>query len=188
MKNIAIFASGSGSNAENIIDFFQNSDEIQVKLIVSNKADAYVLQRAKSKGIPALTITREMFYHSTDVINILDVLKIDLIVLAGFLWLVPESLVNAFETKIINIHPALLPNYGGKGMYGKKVHEAVKANGEKETGITIHYVNEAYDEGNIVAQFSCELSEMDTVDDIASKIHDLEMIHFPEVIATILEA
>ncbi len=186
MKKIAIFASGSGSNAENIIEFFKNSDQVVVKLIVSNKADAFVLQRAKKHKVPALTITRDMLYQSTELIDILKVLEIDLIVLAGFLWLIPASLVQSFPNKMINVHPALLPKFGGKGMYGRHVHEAVKEKQEKETGITIHYVNEHYDEGNIIKQFSCSLNEEDSVDDIAAKIHSLEMAHFPEVIQSLL--
>lgn len=187
MKRIAIFASGSGSNAENIAKYFEEDTDVEVCLIVSNKADAYVFQRAKNLRIPFLYITRDQLYNSSDVINILQSLSIDLIVLAGFLWLVPASLVKSFPKKIINVHPALLPKYGGKGMYGNYVHAAVKANRELETGITIHYVNEEYDEGAIIFQARVPLSQEDQVEDIALKIHGLEFEHFPKVIKNVLK-
>lgn len=186
MKKIAIFASGGGTNAENIYKYFAENVNVEVSLIVASKADAFVLERAKNLKVPALTLTRSMFYKSNDLIKILKVLEIDLVVLAGFLWLVPENLIANFPNQIINVHPALLPKYGGKGMYGQHVHKAVKANQDKESGITIHYVNKAYDEGNIIHQATCELAESDSPDDIAAKIHKLEFYHFPRVIEKLL--
>jgi len=186
MKRIAIFASGSGSNAENIAQYFRLNDQVEISIIVSNKTNAFVHQRAKKLGIPSLTITRNMFYKTDQLINILQCLEIDLIVLAGFLWLVPEQLISSFPSQIINVHPALLPKYGGKGMYGQHVHEAVKANGDKETGITIHYVNPKYDEGQIIHQSKCTLTLTDTVEDITKKIHALEFEYFPKVIESLL--
>jgi len=186
MKKIAIFASGSGSNAENIAKYFKNKD-VEISLILSNKKDAYVLERAKNLFIPSFVFNRADFYESDSVIKELQKHNIDLVVLAGFLWLIPENLITAFPDKIINIHPALLPNYGGKGMYGMNVHHAVKAAGEKESGITIHFVNENYDEGAIISQHKVALSSTDSADDIAGKIHTLEYEFFPLAIEQVLE-
>lgn len=182
MRNLAIFASGSGSNAENIINFFMQHEDICVKLVLSNKKDAYVHKRAKSLNVTSLTFTREQFYDSLHVVDLLKDNSIDGIVLAGFLWLVPNSLIRAFPNKIINIHPALLPKYGGKGMYGMNVHKSVIENGESESGITIHYVNEEYDEGKILFTAKCTVTPDDTPESLAEKIHLLEYKYFPVVI------
>lgn len=185
-KKIAVFASGSGTNAEKIFQFFQEHHQAEVSLLCCNKKNAFVLERAERFGIPTLTFNRSQFYDSTEIVNRLKEENIDLIVLAGFMWLVPESLVAQFPNQITNIHPALLPKYGGKGMYGMHVHEAVKAAGEKETGITIHYVNEHYDEGAIIAQFSCQLAPTDGPSDIAKKVQILEHENYPKVIENLV--
>ena len=186
MNNIAVFASGSGTNAENLIRFFRPKPGIDIKLILSNKPDAKVLERARNHNIDHFVFTREQFYQSEDVLQKLKQYEINFIALAGFLWLVPEYLIHAYPDKIVNIHPALLPKYGGKGMYGSKVHEAVIANSEKESGITIHYVNERYDEGNIIFQAVCPIEEDDTPESLASVIHELEYRHYPEVIEQLI--
>jgi phosphoribosylglycinamide formyltransferase-1 len=183
---IAVFASGRGSNTQNIIDVFKDKD-IEVALIVSNNPDAGVLEVAKSNNIPYLIIDRNDLYNSSDFVKYLIEKDFDLIVLAGFLWLIPKELVIYFKNKIINIHPALLPKYGGKGMYGMKVHQAVKNAGERNSGITIHYVNENFDEGNIIFQAKTEINVSDKPEDIANKIHLLEYRYFPEVIEKILK-
>ena len=182
MTNIAIFASGRGSNARNIIDYFNNHRSISVELIVSNKETAPVLNIGKQANIDNIVINRADFYQSTALLDFLQKKQIDFIVLAGFLWLIPSYLVSAYNNRIVNIHPALLPKYGGKGMYGMNVHNAVFAAKEPETGITIHYVNEHYDEGNIIFQASCALDSTDTPETIAGKIHQLEQAHFPRII------
>lgn len=182
MKKIAIFASGSGSNAENIIRFFENDPRNRVSLVLCNKPDAYVLERAKRLGVPALVFNREQFYHSDLILDRLKAEAVDLIVLAGFLWKVPANLLAAYPDRIINIHPALLPKFGGKGMYGEHVHEAVIAAGEKESGITIHHVNDCYDEGAAIFQATCPVLPDDTPDTLAAKVHALEYAHFPRVI------
>lgn len=187
VKNIAIFASGSGSNAENIILFFKNSAFFTFPIIISNKQDAYVHERAKALRIPSVTFAKDDFSKPDKILQLLKSYHIDYIVLAGFLLKVPSEIIQAFPNKIINIHPALLPKYGGKGMYGHHVHEAVKAAGEKESGITIHYVNENYDEGNIIFQAKCRIDENDTPDDIAEKVHELEYSFFPKVIEEVFE-
>lgn len=186
MKKIAIFASGSGSNAENIANYFKGNNDLEISLILSNKKDAYVLERAKNLEIPSLIFNKKQFAESDEIVTTLQEKEIDLIVLAGFLWLIPANLIQAFPNKIVNIHPALLPNYGGKGMYGMKVHEAIVANQEKETGITIHFVNEKYDEGKTIFQATCEVLTNDTAEDVAKKIHQLEYEHFPKVIDKLL--
>jgi len=183
--NIAVLASGSGSNAENIIKYFKNSEKITVKLIISNKSDAYVLERAKNLNVKSIFLNKDELANQNTMLNLLSDHKIDLIVLAGYLKLIPEFLIDAFPNRIINIHPALLPKYGGKGMYGMNVHKAVVENKETETGISIHYVNAKYDDGNIIAQFNCKLDKNDTAEDVAAKIHILEMENFPKVIETI---
>ena len=182
MKRIALFASGSGTNVENIANYFIDNTEIEIALVLSNKRNAFVLQRAKNMNIPSIIFNREQFKDTNDIVNVLKDNNIDLVVLAGFLWLIPTNLIKAFPNKIINIHPALLPKYGGKGMYGDIVHESVVANNEKESGITIHFVNEKYDEGNIIFQAKCEVLSSDTADDVANKVHALEYKHFPKVI------
>ena len=187
MKRIVIFASGSGTNAENLIKFFHNSDNASVIQVLTNNPRAKVLDRCKSLNVSALSFNRIAFSKSEDVLNILKASKPDLIVLAGFLWKFPQFILNQFENKVINIHPALLPKYGGKGMYGMNVHEAVVANNETETGITIHYVNENYDEGAIIFQTKCDVLASDTAEDLAKKIHELEMVCFPSVVEQLLK-
>ncbi|MGQ8336451.1 phosphoribosylglycinamide formyltransferase [Sunxiuqinia sp. A32] len=184
MKKIAIFASGSGTNAQNIIEYFKGNRYIEIDSLWSNNENAYALIRAERLGIETFTFGREELYNSVEVLEMLDERKIDMIVLAGFLWLVPRSLTEEFT--IVNIHPALLPRYGGKGMYGSFVHEAVVKNKEKESGITIHYVNEKYDDGDIIFQTTCEVSPSDTPEDVAKKVHVLEYEHFPRVIEEII--
>lgn len=179
---IAILASGSGSNAEQITRHFEKHDKITVSLILSNKKDAFVLERAKKLGVQNDIFTRTQFYESDEVYRSLKANAIDYIILAGFLWLIPSKLIAAYDQKIINIHPSLLPKFGGKGMYGSKVHEAVIANKETESGITIHLVDEIYDNGEVLCQQKVSISLKDTPDTLASKIHELEHKHFPETI------
>ncbi len=187
MKRIAIFASGSGSNAQNISEYFSDLENITVALILTNSKNAYVIDRAKKFNIPVVIFNRNDFYQTDNVLNKLKSFQIDLIVLAGFLWLIPNDLISAFPSKIINIHPALLPKYGGKGMFGMKVHEAVKEAKETETGITIHYVNSKYDEGEIIFQAKVKIEEKDDAEKIAEKIHALEYEHFPQIIKKLME-
>jgi phosphoribosylglycinamide formyltransferase-1 len=179
---IAIFASGSGSNAENIANYFRGNPVAEVSLILANRPDAYVLERARRLGIPSVVFDRKQFYETEKVLEILREHHIDLLVLAGFLWLVPDNLLKAYPGRIVNIHPALLPKYGGKGMYGEKVHLAVTASGDKVSGITIHYVDEHYDEGKIIFQATCEVTPNDTPESIAQKVHRLEYEHYPKEI------
>lgn len=188
MKRMVIFASGSGTNAENIIKYFQKSKLAEVTLVLTNKKGAKVLDRAKKSSIPAQSFTKNEFVNSDEVLTILKKETPDLIVLAGFLLKFPEFILNEFPNKVINIHPALLPKYGGKGMYGMHVHESVVKNKEAKTGITIHYVNENYDEGAIIFQESFILSENETAETVASKIHELEYEHFPKVIEELLNS
>ncbi len=186
MKRIVIFASGSGSNAENLITYFNSTQNINVVAVLTNNPHAKVLDRCKKLNVSALSFNKTSFYTTNHVENLVIALKPDLIVLAGFLWKFPDKLVILFQNKIINIHPALLPKYGGKGMYGMHVHQAVVANKESETGISIHYVNEHYDEGAIIFQAKCSVNIKDTPEDIAAKIHELEMQHFPKVVEQLL--
>jgi len=186
MKRIVVFASGSGTNAENLITYFNNNDHATVVLVLTNNPQAKVLDRAKRLKVSALSFNKKAFTETDDVLNILRTSKPDLIVLAGFLWKFPEKILHEFPNKVINIHPALLPKYGGKGMYGMHVHEAVVENKEPETGITIHYVNEHYDEGAIIFQTKCIVNPKDSADDVANKIHQLEMDHFPKVVEELL--
>ena len=186
-KNIALFASGSGTNAENIARYFQENDNISISVVLSNKADAFVLERAKNLNIPTVVFSKKEMEETDKILQILTKYKIDFIVLAGFLLKIPAYLVEAFPRRIINIHPALLPKYGGKGMYGRFVHEAVIANREKESGITIHFVNEYYDEGAIIFQAKCLISSTDTPDDVARKIHELEYEYFPKTLEEVIE-
>ncbi|WP_436514430.1 phosphoribosylglycinamide formyltransferase [Ekhidna sp. To15] len=183
--NLAILASGSGSNAENIAKYFEADTHIQVKMILSNKANAFVHERAKKLDIPSFTFNKEEFQNDS---FIKQLENIDYIILAGFLWLIPGYLVKAFPNRIINIHPALLPKYGGKGMYGNKVHEAVVASGEKESGITIHLVNEEYDKGKILFQAKCKVDPNDSPEELAQNIHALEYEHFPRVIEDYIQS
>lgn len=186
IKKIAIFASGAGSNAENIIKYFENSSIAKVKMVFCNVPNAYVVTRASGLGVPVMIFSRDEFYNSNKIINNLLAEEIDLIVLAGFLWLIPENIIQLFDNKIINIHPALLPSYGGKGMFGENVHKAVIADGKKESGITIHYVNEKYDDGDIIFQAKCEVTAADTPATLAQKIHALEYDFFPKIIESVL--
>lgn len=181
-QRLAILASGSGTNAENIMGYFQNHPTIEVACVLSNKADAYVLERAKKYQVPSYTFGKADFYENGRVLEILQKERIHWIILAGFLWLVPENILEAFPNKIINIHPALLPKYGGKGMYGNRVHQAVWENKEKETGITIHFANAHYDEGKVIFQAKTPVLPEDTPESIAQKVHSLEYEHFPKVI------
>jgi formyltetrahydrofolate-dependent phosphoribosylglycinamide formyltransferase len=180
--NVSIFASGAGSNAKKIIEHFRNHPRIVIALVVSNKADAGVLEIASSYKIPTLIIEKEQFFRGDTYLPALKEKGIEFIILAGFLWKIPAALIGAYPGRIINIHPALLPKYGGKGMYGKFVHEAVLASGDKESGITIHYVDEQYDHGGTIFQAVCEVSETDTADSLAQKVHALEHAHFPRII------
>lgn len=184
MKNshIAIFASGNGSNADRIIQYFEGNEHINVAAIFTNKKEAGVVELAEKKGIPVHIFTREDFYESRSVIESLKKLEVTHIVLAGFLWLIPANFIKAYEAKIINIHPALLPKFGGKGMYGIHVHKAVKLANEKETGITIHLVNENYDEGKYLEQRRVELNGTESAEEIAKKVQGLEHRYFPESI------
>jgi phosphoribosylglycinamide formyltransferase 1 len=186
MKNIAIFASGSGTNAQQIADYFRDNEFIHVSLILSNKPDAFVLERANNLGIPSFVFNRKDFYETDSVLEVLQDYQIDFIILAGFLWFVPDNILKAYPRKIINIHPALLPKHGGKGMYGEKVHQAVIAEGDKRTGISIHFVNDHYDEGEIIFQDSFEVLPVDTAESIARKVHQLEYKHFPRVIEEVV--
>ncbi|MFS4445892.1 phosphoribosylglycinamide formyltransferase [Maribacter sp. 2307UL18-2] len=188
MKKIVLFASGSGSNVENIVQFFQGKSNVTIAAVLTNKRDAKVLDRCNNLKINCLYFNRTAFYETDCVLGILESLRPDLIVLAGFLWRIPLDMVQRYPDKIINIHPALLPDYGGKGMYGMRVHEAVKENGETETGITIHFVNENYDEGAIIYQAKTEVVSTDTAEDIAHKVHQLEYEHFPKIIEKLLSA
>ena len=186
MKNIAIFASGTGSNATKIVVHLKNHASIKVGLIISNKATAPVLQMATTNNIPTLLLQKQDFYNTENLLTNLAEHKIDFIALAGFLWLIPPYLVQAFENKIVNIHPALLPKYGGKGMYGMNVHKAVHANKEKESGITIHFVNEHYDEGNSIFQASCPIDPQDDPSIIQKQVLVLEHQYFPTIIESLL--
>jgi phosphoribosylglycinamide formyltransferase-1 len=185
-RKIVLFASGSGSNAENIINFFSGCSEITFPFILSNKKDAFVHERAQKLGIPSFTFSKEDLLTGT-LLSFLKKENIDFIILAGFLLRIPEDFLAAYPNKIINIHPSLLPKYGGKGMYGMKVHEAVVANKEKESGITIHFLNEKYDEGAIIFQGKCDVLPTDTPDDVARKVHALEYEHYPRVVESLIK-
>lgn len=186
MKRIAIFASGSGSNAQKILEHFEASKKIEITLIVCNKAEAGVVAVAEQKNIPVLIIERERFFRGDSYIPEFSKQQIDFIVLAGFLWKIPAALIQAYPSHIINIHPALLPGYGGKGMYGQKVHQAVIDNKEKESGITIHYVDEQYDHGSTIFQATCPVLKDDTSSSLALRIQLLEHEHYPKVIEELL--
>lgn len=186
VKRIAIMASGSGSNAQKIMEYFADNNNVKVDCLLSNNPEAPALERARKMGVETFVFDRNTFYNTTIVPDLLSKREVSLIVLAGFLWLVPEILVQSF--KIINIHPALLPRYGGKNMYGMNVHRAVIQNGDAKSGITIHHVNEAYDEGAVIFQAECLVDETDTPETLAEKIHQLEHAHYPGVIARLLES
>ena len=183
---IAIFVSGSGTNCENLIRYFSSSERVKCALVLSNKADAYALVRAENLGVPTAVAPKAQLNDADHMMPLLRQYGIDFIVLAGFLPMVPDFLIDAFPRRIINIHPALLPKYGGKGMWGHHVHEAVKAAGETETGMTVHYVTPVCDSGEMIAQYRTALSPEDTVDDIAEKEHQLEMRYFPQVVERVL--
>lgn len=187
MERIAIFASGNGTNAQRIIEHFKDHSTIRVTLLLCNNPAAYVLERARNLQIPTVIFSRNDLYHSQHLLDILSVQCIDFLVLAGFLWLIPDYLLEAYPSRIINIHPALLPKYGGKGMYGMKVHEHVIQSGDSESGISIHYVNEKYDDGQIIFQAKCPVEPGDTAESLAGKVHELEYRHYPEVIGRVIE-
>ena len=186
MINIAIFASGNGSNAENIIRYFNSHNTIKAKLILSNRSDAYINVRAKNLNIPSFTFSKDDFKLGHIILKKLQEYNIDFIVLAGFLLKIPSNIINAYPHNIVNIHPALLPKYGGKGMYGDRVHNAVKESGDDKSGITIHYINENYDEGDVIFQISCDVKPDDSPETIASKVHKLEYEHYPRVIESVI--
>ena len=184
--NIAIFVSGGGTNCENLIRYFQSSDDINCELVVSNKADAYALVRSQNLGVATAVVPKAQLNDETFMMPLLNEHQIQFIVLAGFLPLVPNYLIDAYPRRIVNLHPALLPKYGGKGMWGHHVHEAVKAAGETETGMTVHYVTPVCDSGEIIAQYRVALSPDDSADDIAEKEHQLEMKYFPEIVEQVI--
>ncbi|HPA86806.1 MAG TPA: phosphoribosylglycinamide formyltransferase [Bacteroidales bacterium] len=187
MRNIAIFASGSGTNAENIIRYFSNEKSARVALVLSNRREAYVLKRAEALNTDSIFFDRDDLYINGRVLEHLENYRIDFIVLAGFLWLIPDTILERYENRIINIHPALLPKYGGKGMYGDRVHKAVIENREAESGITIHYVNRNYDEGDIIFQARCAITADDTPATLAEKVHALEYSNYPLVVKELVQ-
>lgn len=186
MVNVAIFVSGSGTNCESVIRHFAGSDSVKISLVLSNRQDAYALVRARNLGIPTIVMPKKEFNDEARLMPVMKEFGIDFIVLAGFLLVVPDFLINAYDHRMINLHPALLPKFGGIGMYGHHVHEAVKAAGETETGMTVHYVSNQVDGGEIIAQYSTPISPDDTPDDIASKEHDLEMLHFADTVDRVI--
>jgi phosphoribosylglycinamide formyltransferase-1 len=186
-KRIAIFASGSGSNAQKLMEHFKKSTEAEVALVLTNNPDAFVLQRADNFEIPSHIFDRHEFYHTENIIDLLKNLEIDLIVLAGFLWLIPKRLIAEYPGRIINIHPAILPKFGGKGMYGDYVHHAVIAAGEPEGGITIHYVNENYDEGEYIYQAKYRIEKDDNLEMIKFKGQQLEHLHYPRIVESVIK-
>jgi phosphoribosylglycinamide formyltransferase-1 len=186
-KRIAIFASGSGSNAQKIMEHFKQSEDAEISLVLTNNPDSYVLQRADNFEIPSHVFDRNEFYHTDSILNLLRMLDIDIIVLAGFLWLIPKKLIQEYPNRIINIHPALLPKYGGKGMYGDHVHLAVMEAKETEGGITIHYVNENYDDGEFIYQAKYKIDESDNLEMIKFKGQQLEHQHYPRIIANVVK-
>ncbi len=186
-KRIAIFASGSGSNAQKLMEYFRYHDQAEIALVLSNNPEAYVLQRADNFEVPTHIFDRHEFFHTDEIVQLLDKLNIDLIVLAGFLWLVPQNLLQKYPNKIINIHPALLPAYGGKGMYGDRVHQAVLDAGEAESGISIHFVNENFDEGEVIYQARFRIEPEDSLEVIKFKGQQLEHQHYPKVVENLLK-
>ncbi|ATV37172.1 phosphoribosylglycinamide formyltransferase [Prevotella intermedia] len=187
MVNIAIFISGSGSNCENIIRYFQTNGQVNIALVVSNRADAYALTRAKNLNVPSVVLPKADFNNEEKVLQLMSDHRIDFIVLAGFLLMIPDWLIATYQRRMINLHPALLPKFGGIGMYGHHVHEAVRKANETETGMTVHWVSNVCDGGEIIAQFRTPITPDDTPNDIADKEHILEMEHFPQVIETVLK-
>ena len=188
MKNLAIFVSGSGTNCENIIRYFQKSEDVRTVLVVSNRDDAYALVRAMNLNVPAVVLKKDRFNDENVLLPLLREYNVDYVILAGFLLMAPSFLIREYDHKIINIHPALLPKYGGKGFYGEHVHEAVVAAKETYSGITIHYVNELYDSGEIIFQAKIALNDHETPDTVAAKIHVLEQANFPVIIEQVLKA
>jgi len=188
MTNIAIFVSGSGTNCENIIRHFTDSKDVKIALVLSNRSDAYALVRAEKYNIPAVVLPKTDFYKEEQLLGLMQTYAIDFIVLAGFLLMIPDFLIRAYNRRMVNLHPALLPKFGGKGMYGHHVHEAVKAAGETETGMTVHWVSSICDGGEIIAQYCTPINPEDTPDDIAAKEHILEQKYFPTVIEQVLQS
>ena len=188
MTNIAIFVSGSGTNCENIIRHFTDSKNVKIALVLSNRSDAYALVRAEKYNIPTVILPKTDFYKEDQLLGLMQTYAIDFIVLAGFLLMIPDFLIHAYNRRMVNLHPALLPKFGGKGMYGHHVHEAVKAAGETETGMTVHWVSSICDGGEIIAQYRTPINPEDTPDDIAAKEHILEQKYFPTVIEQILQS
>lgn len=187
MRHLAIFVSGSGTNCENIIRYFKDSDQVKIELVLSNRSDAYALVRSERLKIPTKVVPKAQFNDEQTLLPLLSDYNIDFIVLAGFLLMIPDFLIHAFEGRMINLHPALLPKFGGKGMYGHHVHEAVKAAGEAETGFTVHWVSSVCDGGEMIAQYRTPLLPTDTADDIAEKEHVLEMKYFPKVVEQVIK-
>jgi len=188
MTNIAIFVSGSGTNCENIIRHFTDSKNVKIALVLSNRSDAYALVRAEKYNIPTVVLPKTDFYKEDQLLGLMQTYAIDFIVLAGFLLMIPDFLIHAYNRRMVNLHPALLPKFGGKGMYGHHVHEAVKAAGEMETGMTVHWVSSTCDGGEIIAQYRTPINPEDTPDDIAAKEHILEQKYFPKVIEQVLQS
>ena len=188
MTNIAIFVSGSGTNCENIIRHFTDSKNVKIALVLSNRSDAYALVRAEKYNIPTVILPKTDFYKEEQLLGLMQTYAIDFIVLAGFLLMIPDFLIHAYNRRIVNLHPALLPKFGGKGMYGHHVHEAVRAAGETETGMTVHWVSSICDGGEIIAQYRTPINPEDTPDDIAAKEHILEQKYFPKVIEQVLQS
>ena len=186
MKRIAIFASGEGSNAEAIVEKFAKNDNLQVSVVLSNRVGAKVHERMNRLGVPSITFDKQQWTEATPIVEFLQKKKIDLIILAGFLAIIQPPIINAFKDKIINIHPSLLPKYGGSGMWGMNVHREIIANKEEKSGITIHYVNAEVDGGEIIAQYECEVNKDDTPESLAERVHQLEYKYYPEVIETLL--
>lgn len=187
MKNIALFASGSGTNVQNIVEFFSKDTSAKVVAVFCNNPKAFVIQRCEKLGIPCIVFNRDDFYKTDRVLSLLTAFEVDVVVLAGFLWLVPQTLIEAYPQKIINIHPSLLPDFGGKGMYGMYVHEAVMRSTKRVSGITIHLVTEEYDKGRKLFQAKTKITKEDTAETLAKKIHELEQKHFPMVIKEFVE-
>lgn len=188
MTNIAIFVSGSGTNCENIIRHFTDSKNVKIALVLSNRSDAYALVRAEKYNIPTVILPKTDFYKEDQLLGLMQTYDINFIVLAGFLLMIPDFLIHAYNRRMVNLHPALLPKFGGKGMYGHHVHEAVKAAGETETGMTVHWVSSICDGGEIIAQYRTPINPEDTPDDIAAKEHILEQKYFPKVIEQVLQS
>ena len=188
MKNIAIFASGNGTNAEQLVHHFAHHAKARVALILTNRSTAFVLQRAERLGVPAFYFIKEQWAEGSEIVEMLRRYAIDFVVLAGFLARVPDCVLHGFPQRMVNIHPSLLPKFGGKGMYGDRVHQAVLASGEQESGITIHYTNEHYDEGAIICQERCPVMPDDTFDTLAARVHQLEYAHYPRVVDELVSA